>query len=76
MVTDFAFELSSFIAVIVIDIYVRGIAQRADRERWNFRRVGPLLNRTKRFAMVSLILRQKELVVFSRFNRLFNRRFC
>ena len=58
MVTDFAFELSSFIAVVVIDIYARGVAERADRDRWNFGRVGALFNRAKRFTVVSLILRQ------------------
>lgn len=72
MAADLAFELSSFIAVIVIDIDMRGMAERADRDRWNFGRVGPLLNRAKRFAVVSLVLRQKELIVFSKLNGLFS----
>lgn len=72
MATDFAFQLSAFVAVIVIDIDMRGIAQRADRQRWDFGRVGPLLNRAKRFAAISLVLSQKELVVFSRLNGLLN----
>jgi|GEM_PF-3149194 len=73
MAADLAFELSAFVAVVVIEIDVRGIAQRTDRERWDLGRVGPLLNRTKRFAMVGLILSQKELIVFSRLNGLFSR---
>lgn len=72
MTADFAFELSSLIAVVVIDIDVRGIAQRTGCKRWDFGRVGPLLNRTKRFAVVSLVLSQKELVVFSGLNGLFS----
>lgn len=72
MATDFAFQLSAFVAIIVIDIDVRGIAQRADRVRWDFGRVGPLLNRAKRFAVVSLVLREKELIVFSRLKGLFS----
>jgi hypothetical protein len=55
--TDFAFELSSFIAVVVIEIDMRGIAHSAGCVRWDFGRVGPLLNRTKRFTVVGLILR-------------------
>jgi len=49
---------------------MRGIAQRADCQSWDFGRVGPLFNRTKRFAAISLVLSQKELVVFSRLNGL------
>ncbi len=73
MAADFAFELSSFIAIVVIDIDVRGIAQSAHCERWNFGRVGPLLNRTKGLAVVGLILREKELIVFG-LRRQYNRR--
>lgn len=65
MATDFAFQLSAFIAVIVVDIDMRGIAQRTARQRWDFGRVGPLLNRAKRFAAINLVLGQKEFVVFS-----------
>lgn len=72
MVTDFAFELRTFIAVVVIDIDVRGIAQRTDSERWNFGRVSPLLNRLEIFAAIKLVLGQKKLVVFSRWNGLFS----
>lgn len=57
MATDFAFELSSFIAVVVIEIDMRGIAHSAGCVRWDFGRVGPLLNRAKRFTVVGLILR-------------------
>jgi len=69
---DFTFQLSAFVAIVVIDIDVRGIAQSAHCERWNFGRVSPLLNRTKGLAVVGLILREKELVVFSRLNGLFS----
>lgn len=72
MATDFTFQLSAFVAVIVIDIDMRGIAQRADRQRWDFGGVGPLLNRAKRFAAISLVLSQKELAVFSRLKGLLN----
>jgi len=69
---DFAFELRTFVAVVEIEIDVRGIAYRADCKRWNLGRVGSLLNRAKRVAVVSLILSQNELVVFGRLNRLFS----
>lgn len=72
MAADFAFQLSAFVAIVVIDIDVRGIAQSAGCVRWDFGRVGPLLNRTKGLAVVGLILREKELVVFSRLNGLFS----
>jgi len=64
--------LGAFFAVVVIDIDMRSIAQRADRERWDLGRIGPLLNGTKGFSMVGLILGQKELIIFSGLNRLFN----
>ena len=75
MATDFAFQLSTFVAIVVIDIDVRGVAQSTDRERWDFGRIGPLFNRAKRLAAISLILGQKEFVVFSRLNSLFSRWF-
>ena len=73
MATDFAFELSSFIAVVVIEIDMRGIAHSAGCVRRDFGRVGPLLNRAKRFTVVGLILRYKELIVFG-LRRQYNRR--
>jgi len=69
---DLAFELRAFVAVIEIEIGVRGTAQRADCKVWNLGRVGSLLNRKKRFSVVSLVLIQQEFVVFGRFNRLFS----
>lgn len=65
MATDFAFELSAFVAVVVIDIDMWGITERANCKRGDFGRIGPLLNRLERFAVISLILLQEELVVFN-----------
>lgn len=75
MAADLAFKLRAFVAIIVIEIDVRGIAHSAGCVRWNFGRVGPLLNRAKRVAVVGLILSQKELIVFNRLSRLFRLRF-
>lgn len=72
MATDFAFELGTFSAIVVIDIGVRGITQRADRKRRDLGRVDSLLNRTKRFAVIRLILSQKQLIIFTRLNGLFS----
>lgn len=71
MATDLAFELSAFVAVVVIDIDVRCITEGADCKRGDFWRVSPLLNRFERFAVISLILSQKELIVLGRWQGLF-----
>jgi hypothetical protein len=61
-----------FFAIVVIDIVMRSITKRADREDWNFGRIGSLFNWTKRFSMVGLVLNQKEFIIFSSLNRLFS----
>lgn len=64
VVTDLAFELSSFITVIVVDIDVRSIAEGTESLRRNFGGIRAVFNRRKRFTVIHLILRQKELIVF------------
>ncbi len=57
MVTDFTFKLRAFFTVIVVDIGVRRIAERADNLRRHICRMGTLFNRTKRLAVNCLIFR-------------------
>ncbi len=70
VVTDLAFELSSFIAVIadgslnrVVDVDMRGIAERTESLRRDFGRIRAVFNRRKRFTMSCLVLSQEEFVV-------------
>jgi len=63
VVTDLAFELSSFITVIVVDIDMRGIAERTESLRRDFGRIRAVINRRKRFTVSSLVLSQEEFVV-------------
>ncbi len=63
MVTDLAFELSSFIAVIVVDVDVRSIAEGTESLRRNFGGIRAVFNRRKRFTVIRLVLSQEEFVV-------------
>jgi len=64
VVTDLAFELSSFITVVVVDIDVRSLTKGTASLMRNFGGIKAVFNRTKRFTVIRLILRQKELIVF------------
>jgi len=63
MVTDLAFELSSFIAVVVVDVDVRCIAEGTEHLRRDFGRIRVVFNRRKRFTVNCLVLSQEEFVV-------------
>ncbi len=63
VVTDLAFELSSFITVVVVDIDVRSIAEGTESLRRNFGGIRAVFNRRKRFTVSSLVLSQEEFVV-------------
>jgi predicted translin family RNA/ssDNA-binding protein len=72
MAADLTLKLRPFLTVIVVDVYVRGIADRTGSLMRNFLRVGAVFNRAKRFAVVSLILEQKDFIVFKGLNGLFS----
>ena len=55
MVTDLAFELRFFLAVVEVEISVWGIADRTDDLSRHHRRFAPELNRFKGFAVLGLI---------------------
>jgi hypothetical protein len=55
MTTDFAFKLRSFLAIIVVDIAMRGTAEGTNSLWWNLGRVSPVINRGKGFAVSSLV---------------------
>jgi hypothetical protein len=63
VVTDLAFELSSFIAVVVVDIDMRSLADRTESLRRDFGRIRAVFNRRKRFTVSCLVLSQEEFVV-------------
>lgn len=56
MVTDFAFELRAFFAVVVVDIDVRSLTKGTDSLMRNFLRIGAVFNRAERLAVICLIL--------------------
>ena len=63
VVTDLAFELSSFIAIVVVDINVRGVAERTESLLRDFGGIRAVFNRRKRFSVSSLVLSQEEFVI-------------
>jgi len=54
--TDFAPDLRFLLAVVVVEIVVRGIADRTNNQFWDCVRLPPALDRIKRFPMSSLVL--------------------
>ena len=56
MITDLASKLRPFIAVIVVDIDVRSIAERTESLLRDFGRIRAVFNRRKRFSVIRLIL--------------------
>ena len=75
MTADFALKLRSFLAVIVVDVYMRRMAERTGSLMRSFLRIAAVFDRTKRFAVLCLILGQKELEVFMLTGRINNRGF-
>jgi len=63
VITDLASKLRPFIAVIVVDIAVRSIAERTESLLRDLGRIRAMVYRRKRLAVIRLILRQKELIV-------------
>ena len=53
---DLASDLRFFLAVVVVEIVVRGIADRAGNQFRNRVRFGPAPDRTERLPMPSLVL--------------------
>jgi hypothetical protein len=76
VITDLASKLRPFIAVIVVDIDVRSIAERTESLLRDFGGIRAVVNRRKRFSVIRLVLRQKELIVFWLSRGLNNRRLC
>ena len=63
VITDLASKLRPFITVIVVDVDMRGIAERTESLRRDFGRIRAVLNRRKRFTVSSLVLSQEEFVI-------------
>jgi len=53
---DLAPDLRFLLAVVVVEIVVRGIADRADNQFWDCVRLVPAPDRRKRFAVKRLVL--------------------
>jgi hypothetical protein len=63
VITDLASKLRPFIAVIVVDIDVRSIAERTESLLRDFGGIRAVFNRRKRFTVSSLVLSQQEFVI-------------
>jgi hypothetical protein len=53
---DLAHDLRFLLAVVVVEIVVRGIADRADNQFWDCMRLVPAPDRRKRFGVKRLVL--------------------
>ena len=56
MAADLASDLRFFLAVVVVEIVMRGIADRTDNQFWNCVGVAPAPDRTKWLPVKGLIL--------------------
>lgn len=55
MVADLAFELRFLFAVVEVEIFVWGIADRTDNLSWYHGRFTPAFNRCKGLAVIGLV---------------------